>query len=67
MVVKKGNKWCVVHGHPQKEGSKTDKPVGSVIKCFPFEEGNEESEKRAKEQALKMHRAILISQQKRKA
>jgi len=34
-VEKRGNKWCVVHGHPKKPGSKTDKPEGSIIKCFP--------------------------------
>lgn len=27
---------CVVHGHAQKAGSKTDKPAGTPIKCFPF-------------------------------
>jgi len=50
-VVKRGNKWCVIHAHPQKTGSKTDKPLGSVIKCFP-----------TKQQAVKMHTAIVISQ-----
>jgi len=49
MVRKIGSKWCVLHGHPPK--SPTDKPIGSVIKCFP-----------TKEQAEKMHQAILISQ-----
>jgi len=51
MVVKRGEEWCVVHGHPQKPGSKTDKPEGSIIKCFP-----------TKEQADAMHKAIIISQ-----
>lgn len=64
MVIKKGNRWCVVHGHPRKTGSKTDKPKGSVIKCYRFEPGNAESEKLAKRKAIKMHQAILISQQK---
>ena len=49
MVRKIGSKWCVLHGHPPK--SPTDKPIGSVIKCFP-----------TKEQAEKMHQAILISE-----
>lgn len=53
-VVKRDDKWCVVHGHPQKPGSKTDKPEGSVIKCFP-----------TKEQAEAMHKAIIISQIKK--
>lgn len=53
MLVKKGNKWCVVHGHSQKIGSKTDKPEGSVIKCFS-----------TKAEAEAMHKAILISEAK---
>jgi len=63
MVRKRGSKWCVLHGHPQKPGSKTDKPVGSVIKCFPFKEGDKASEARAKKKAEAMHQAIIISQQ----
>ena len=54
MVVKRGNKWCVIHKHPRKKGSKTDKPVGTVIKCFD-----------TKEEADAMHKAILISQNKK--
>lgn len=27
---------CVLHGHPKKAGSKTDKPAGTPIKCYPF-------------------------------
>lgn len=53
-VVKRGDSWCVIHGHPQKPGSKTDKPIGSVIKCFP-----------TREQAEAMHKAIIISQIKK--
>ena len=64
MVVKKGNRWCVVHGHPQKAGSKTDKPKGSIIKCYTFDPSKEGSEANAKLKAQKMHRAILVSQQK---
>lgn len=48
-VEKRGNKWCVVHGHPKK--GPRDKPKGSIIKCFP-----------TKKQAIAMHQAILISQ-----
>ena len=55
MVVKRGNKYCVVHGHPQKAGSKIDKPEGTVIKCFS-----------TKEEAEAMHKAILVSQSKKK-
>jgi DNA adenine methylase len=53
-VVKRGDKWCVVHGHPIKPGSKTDKPPGSIIKCFP-----------TKEEAVAMHKAIIVSQKRR--
>lgn len=55
MVIKRGNKWCVVHGSPQKAGSKTDKPKGSVIKCFD-----------TKAEADAMHRAIIISKKERR-
>ena len=55
MVTKRGNKWCVVHGHPQKKGSKTDKPEGSIIKCF-----------KSKKKAEAMHTAIILSQKRRK-
>jgi len=48
--------WCIIHAHPRKKGSKTDKPPGSIIKCFA-----------TKKEADKMHQAILISQQKRKS
>lgn len=47
--------WCVVHAHPQKPGSSTDKPPGSIIKCFPHTtEGHE--------RALAMHRAIMAQE-----
>ena len=49
-VEKRGDKWCVVHGHPQKAGSKTDKPEGTVIKCFD-----------TKAEADAMHRAIMAN------
>ena len=51
MIEKRGNKWCAVHGHPQKSGSKTDKPKGSIIKCFD-----------TYAEAKRMHTAIIISQ-----
>ena len=53
MIEKIGNKYCVLHGHPRKEGSKTDMPMGTIIKCFD-----------TYEEALAMHRAITISQTK---
>jgi hypothetical protein len=62
MVVKRGDRWCVVHAHPQKPGSKTDKPPGTVIKCYKFKKGDKESERRAKEKATRMHRAIMYSE-----
>jgi len=46
-----GKGYCVLHAHPQKPGSKTDKPEGSIIKCF-----------KTKKEADEMHVAILISQ-----
>lgn len=50
MIEKRGNKWCVVHGHTRKKGSKTDKPKGTVIKCFS-----------TRAEAEKMHRAIMAN------
>ena len=58
-VEKRDGKWCVVHGHPMKPGSKTDKPEGAIIKSFP---GTPEG----KAKAEAMHKAIIISQIKRK-
>ena len=49
----------MAHAHPRKKGSKTDKPIGTVIKCFP---GTSAGRKRANA----MHQAILILQSKRK-
>lgn len=46
--------YCVVHGSPQKAGSKTDKPKGSIIKCY-----------KDKADADRHHKAIIISQAKR--
>ena len=57
MVKKIDGKWCVVHGHPRKPGSKTDKPVGTIIKCYPGTPAG-------KEKATAMHTAILLSQQR---
>jgi hypothetical protein len=51
MIKNINGKYCVIHGHAQKSGSKIDKPKGSVIKCFD-----------TLEEARKMHRAIVISQ-----
>jgi hypothetical protein len=64
MVVKRGNTWCVVHGHPRKKGSKTDKPKGTLIKAYRFTPGNAASEAQAKRKAEKMHAAILANQNK---
>lgn len=55
----KGEYWCVLHGHPKKEGSATDKAPGGIIKCYSVADMGEESAKAAAE---KMHRAILMSQ-----
>lgn len=61
MVVKRGNYYCVVHGHEMKKDSETDKPIGTPIYCYSIEEYGEE---KAKEKADKMHQAILISENK---
>ena len=63
-VEKRGAYWCTVHGSPQKPGSPTDKPKGSIIKCWSIEKYGDEG---AKERALKQHQAIAISQAKAKA
>lgn len=60
MVVKRGDQWCVVHGHPQKPGSPTDKPIGTPIKCYSISEYGEEG---AKKKAQALHTAIILSQQ----
>lgn len=52
-------RWCVVHGHPQKPGSTTDKPQGAIIKCWPHTPGGYEK-------ALAMHRAIIAAQEGRR-
>ena len=49
-IQKRGDEWCVLHGHPKKKGSKTDKPKGAVIACHP-----------SKKKAVAQHRAIVIS------
>jgi hypothetical protein len=53
MVVKRGNKWCVIHSHPKR--SATDKEIGTVIKCFDN-----------KKDAEAMHRAIQASKARRR-
>jgi len=56
MTIEKTGPDCysVVHGHPKKEGSKTDKPKGAIIKefCGPG----------AQQKAGAMHQAITESQ-----
>ena len=55
MIVKKAGAWAVVHAHPQKAGSKRDRPIGTVIKLH-----------KTKQAAAAHHRAILLSQAIRK-
>lgn len=52
-------RWCVVHAHPQKPGSPTDKPPGTIIKCWPHTPAG-------KAKAEAMHRAILAAQAERR-
>jgi hypothetical protein len=59
MVKKVGNQWCVLHAHPQKEGSPTDKPAGTPIKCWSVKEFGDDG---AKKRAVAMHRAIQFSE-----
>jgi hypothetical protein len=58
-VERRGNAYCVVHGHPMKPGSKTDKPEGTAIKCYSIEEFGEAG---ARKKANAMHYAIAMSQ-----
>jgi hypothetical protein len=60
-VEKRGDKWCVLHGHPQKTGSKTDKPAGTAIDCYSIAEFGEEG---ARKKAMAMHYAIVKSQER---
>lgn len=55
------NKICILHGHPKKSGSKTDKPPGSVIKCYSFQEYGKDN---AIKKAYAMHSAIVNSQER---
>ena len=58
-VEKRGNNWCVVHGHPQKAGSKTDKAPGTPIHCYSIDKlGEAEARRRAEA----MHAAIVHSE-----
>ena len=64
MVRKRGNAWCVLHGHSRKPGSPRDKPKGTVIKCYDFVSGNKRSESIAKAKAHALHRAIVANKNK---
>lgn len=60
-IVKKiKDSWCVVHAHPKKPGSETDKAPGTPIKCYAISEFGEEE---AKKKAQAMHYAIMLSEQ----
>jgi len=61
IVKKMGDKICVLHGHPQKEGSKTDKPEGTPIKCYSIAEFGEAG---AMKKAQAMHYAIAMSEKR---
>ena len=62
-VKKVGNSWCVLHAHPKKAGSPTDKAPGTPIKCYSISEfGND----KAKQKATAMHYAIMKSQETQK-
>lgn len=61
MIEKRGKCVCVIHAHPKKKGSKTDKEAGTPIKCFC---GKDPKTNMKKAQA--MHYAIVQSQKKKK-
>lgn len=58
-VEKRGGSYCVIHAHPKKKGSKTDKPEGTAIHCYSIEKYGD---KEAKRKADAMHFAIVSSQ-----
>lgn len=62
MIKVRGGYVCVVHGHPQKKGSKRDKPIGTAIKCYSIKKYGK---KGAMKKAQAMHFAIRSSQQRR--
>jgi len=64
MVKKFPDKYCVVHAHEQKPDVPQDKPVGTPIKCFPYEQGNEKSEETARRKAYGLHHKIVTEQKK---
>jgi hypothetical protein len=51
MIIKRGDEWHVVHGHPKKKRSKLDKPKGALI-----------GRHKTKKKAIAQHQAIIISQ-----
>ena len=61
------HRYCVVHGHPQKKESVTDKPIGSIIKCYTYNPTNESSRQEALRKARALHYAITKSQERRSA
>lgn len=63
MVKVYDNRACVVHAHPMKEGSKTDKPIGTPIKCYYFKD---HGRKQAIKLANIMHYAIMMSEKNNK-
>lgn len=58
-VEKRGGYWCVLHGHPKKPGSKTDKPFGTPIKCYSIAQYGDDV---ARRKAFAMHYAIQKSE-----
>ena len=61
MVTIESDRACVRHAHAQKAGSKTDKPVGTVIKCYLF---STYGRKKAIEKAHALHYAIVMSERR---
>lgn len=59
MIKIEPNRACVVHGHNPKKDSATDRPKGSIIKCYSFADYGR---KQAIEKAHAMHYAIAKSE-----
>lgn len=65
MVEVYSDRACVVHAHVQRQGSKTDKPAGTPIKCYSFQE--EGGREQAIKKAYAMHTAIMESEMRRES
>lgn len=63
MVTIESDRACVRHAHKPKVGSETDKPIGTVIKCYSFEKYGKDN---AIKKAHALHYAIILSERAQK-